>query len=119
MSITGTVLENVCKFLLQKNIRIEAKDKLFKQGKVILFYQKNFYITLVMDTQKKKNEKIEIPIPFDIEFHQKDHLVYFDYRIKTLAKFAPEIETNLIVYPKKNSKNKFWNSIILIDASYE
>lgn len=117
MSINGTQLENACKFLLQKNIRIETKNKIYKQGKLILFYQKNFYITFVMHTQKKKNEKVEIPIPFDVEFHPKDNLIYFDYRIKTLAKYAPEIETNLILYPKKNSTNKFWNSIMLIDAN--
>lgn len=117
MNISGTPLENACKFLLQKNIRIESKNKIFKQGKLILFYQKNFYLTLVMQTQKKKDEKIELPIPFDVEFYKKDNLVYFDYRIKTLAKYAPEIETNLIIYPKKNSTNKFWNSIILIDAN--
>jgi hypothetical protein len=117
MSISGTELENACKFLLQKNIRIEAKNKLFKQGKLILFYQKNFYITFVMNTPKKKDEKVEIPIPFGFELHKKDNLIYFDYRIKTLAKYAPDIETNLIIYPKKSSTNKFWNSILLIDAN--
>jgi hypothetical protein len=117
MSISGTALENACKFLLQKNLRLEVKNKLFKQGKLILFYQKNFYITFVMNTLKKKDEKVELPIPFGFELHQKDNLIYFDYRIQTLAKYAPDIETNLIIYPKKSSTNKFWNSILLIDAN--
>jgi hypothetical protein len=117
MSIYGTTIEDACKFLLQKDITINIKNKTYKEGKLILFYQKNFYITFVMDTEKKSKEKIEIPIPYDIEMHKDDNLIYFDYRIKTLSKYAPEIETNLIVYPKKISGNKFWDSILFISIN--
>jgi hypothetical protein len=117
MSIYGTNIEKACKFFLQKDITIDIKNKKYKQGKLLLFYQRNFYLTFVMDTEKKSKEKIEIPIPYDVEMHEEDNLVYFDYRIKTLAKHAPEIETNLIVYPKKISGNKFWDSILLISAN--
>lgn len=117
MTIQGTDIEKACKFLLQKDIVIEVKNKVYKQGKVVLFYQKNFYITLVMNTIKKEKEKVELPIPYDVEVHENEELIYFDYRIKTLSKHAPEIETNLLIYPKKISGNKFWDSILLIDAS--
>jgi hypothetical protein len=117
MTIYGTNLEKACKYLLQKDITIDIKNKTYKQGKLLLFYQRNFYITFVMDTCKKIKEKIEIPIPYDVEFHEDDNLIYFDYRIKTLSKHAPEIETNLIVYPKKISGNKFWDSILLISVN--
>lgn len=117
MSIYGTDVEKACKFLLQKDITIDIKNKTYKQGKLILFYQRNFYLTFVMDTAKKAKEKIEIPIPYGIEMYEDESLVYFDYRIKTLAKHAPEIETNLIVYPKKISGNKFWDSILLISTN--
>ena len=117
MTIYGTETERACKFFLQKDITIDIKNKRYKEGKLLLFYQRNFYLTFVMDTEKKTKEKIEIPIPYGIEMHEEDDLVYFDYRIKTLAKHAPEIETNLIVYPKKISGNKFWDSILLISAN--
>jgi hypothetical protein len=117
MTIQGTDIEKACKFLLQKEIVIELKNKTHKQGKVVLFYQKNFYITLVMNTPKKDKEKVELPIPYGVEFYEDEDLIYFDYRIKTLSKHAPEIETNLLVYPKKISGNKFWDSILLINAS--
>jgi hypothetical protein len=119
MTIHGTNIEKACKFLLQKNIVMEVKNKVYKQGKIILFYQKNFYITFVMETAKKKNEKVEIPVPYDVEIHENENLIYFDYRIKTLAKHAPEIEANLLVYPKKISGNRFWDSILSIDANKE
>lgn len=117
MTIYGTNIEKACKFLLQKQISIDIKDKVYKQGRLLLFYQRNFYLTFVMDTAKKPKEKVEIPIPFNIEIHEDENLIYFDYRIKTLAKHAPEIETNLLIYPKKISGNKFWDSILLINAN--
>ena len=119
MTIHGTDIEKACKYLLQKDIILDIKNKTYKQGKLILFYQRNFYITFVMDTVKKQKEKIEIPIPYGVEIHEEENLVYFDYRIKTLSKHAPEIETNLIVYPKKIAGNKFWDSILLINSSNE
>ena len=117
MTIYGTDLEKACKFLLQKEITLELNNKVYKKGKLLLFYQKNFYITFVMDTAKKLKDKIEIPIPYDIEMYEDENLLYFDYRIKSLSKYAPQIETNLIVYPKKITGNKFWNSILSINAN--
>jgi hypothetical protein len=117
MNIQGTKIEQTCKFLLQKNLTLELNKKIHKQGKLILFYQKNFYLTFVMDTAKKAREKIEIPIPFEIETHEDEDLVYFDYRIKTLAKHAPEIINHLVVYPAKVAGNKFWDTILTISAS--
>ena len=116
MTIYGTSIEKACKFLLQKQLTLELSKKTYKQGKMILFYQKNFYLTFIMDTEKKPKEKIEIPIPFDIEIHEEDDLVYFDYRIKTLSKHAPGIENHLMVYPSKVAGNKFWDTILTINA---
>ena len=116
MSISGTELEKCCKFLLQKNITFELGNKNYKQGKLLIFQQKNFYLTFILDSVKKKNEKVEIPIPFDIEPHYDEGLIYFDYRLKTLSKFSPEIETYLLFYPTKVSGNKFWDTILTLHA---
>jgi hypothetical protein len=117
MSITGTELEKVCKYLLQKDISLEINNKIIKKGKLIIFYQKNFYLTFIINNDKKSNIKVEIPIPFNVECHLDDNLIYFDYRIKTLSKQAPEIESNLLVYPQKLTGNKFWNNIMTIYAN--
>lgn len=116
MSINGTLLETCCKALLQKNITLELRNKTYKQGKLLIFQQKNFYLTFILETLKSKNEKVEIPIPFDVENHMDDGLVYFDYRIKTLSKFCPEIETNLLIFPNKSKSNKFLDTILTINA---
>ena len=116
MNITKTPIEEACMFLLQKTLTLELNNKTYKEGKLILFYQKNFYLTFIMDTVKKKREKVEIPIPFGVEMHEDDNLVYFDYRFKTLTKHDPELETYLRLYSSKRNSNKFWDTILTIDA---
>jgi len=117
MSITGTNLEKICKLLLQKEVSFEINNKVFKRGKIIIFHQKNFYITFILSNDKKINDKIEIPIPYDVESHIDENLFFFDYRIKTLSKQSPEIEPNLLFYPQKITGNKFWDNILTIHAS--
>ena len=115
MNIAGTLIEESCKHLLQKRITLEIGPKTYKQGQLILFYQKNFYIVFIMNTARKEKEKIEIPIPYGVEIHEDDGLIYYDYRIKTLSKHAPQIENYLRVYPTKTSNVKFWDTILTID----
>lgn len=117
MNINGTSLEEACKFLLQKKISFEINNKTFKQGKLLLFYQKNFYLMFILNSTKKERDKIEIPIPYDVETYEDDGLVYFDYRIKSLAKLAPEMENYLKVYSTKTNTNKFWDSILTINVN--
>jgi len=102
---------------LQKKASFEINNKNIKEGKILLFYQKNFYLTLILDTAKKNNEKFEIPIPYGVEIHPEDNLIFFDYRIKTLSKNSPETEGFIKKVFSKKSSNKFWNTILTIDCN--
>jgi hypothetical protein len=117
MNILHTPLEEACKFLLQKNISFEVNNKVFKSGKLILFYQKNFFIMFIIQTNKKERDKIEIPIPYEIESHNDEGLLYFDYRIKTLSRLAPEMENYLKIYPTKFNCSKYWDNILTIKSN--
>ena len=114
MNISDTDIEQACKFLLQKNVSFEFNNKTYKKGKVLLFAQKNFYITFIVSTDKKERDKIEIPIPYGVEIHEDDDLVYFDYRLKTLTKYSPHLENSLKALASKTNGNRFWNSILSI-----
>jgi hypothetical protein len=116
MNITDTDIEQACKFLLQKNLTLEFNDKVLKRGKLLLFFQKNFYITFLLNNDKKERDKIELPLPYNVEVHEEDELVYFDYRVKTLCKYSPDLENLLKVYASKTNGNKFWNSILTISS---
>jgi hypothetical protein len=117
MNISSSQLEDVCKSLLQRTVSFTVKNKIIKKGKIELFTQRNFHIVFHLLTNKNKKEKLEIPIPFSIEEHLDDGLLFFDYRIKSLSKYFPEAESDLVKLLEKNkSKNtKFTNNILLIE----
>jgi hypothetical protein len=64
-----------------------------------------------------ETEKFEIPVPYGVEPHFNEGLMYFDYRIKTLAHNNPDIENYLKIYTRKSGKNKFWDSILTITTN--
>lgn len=116
MIINGTHIEDSCKSLLQKDISFEIRNKTIKKGKIVLFFQRNFHIVFILDTDKTKRDKIEIPIPFKIEHHEEDNLVYFDYRVSTFSKMYPECEPYLTLYKPKVAKSKFYDTILVLSG---
>lgn len=121
MNIAGTDLEKICKFLLQKHISLEFKNKTYKSGRLVLFHQKNYFLVMVLDKGDNMSniDKVEIPIPFGIELHKEDDLLYFDYRLRTLAKDMPQIEPMMRLYQTKTASNKFWDSILTISINHD
>jgi ABC-type uncharacterized transport system substrate-binding protein len=117
MTFNNTVVEEVLKNLLQKKVSFEIDKKIFKTGRIILFSQHYFFISFIMNTAKKKQEKTEIPIPFNIEIHKDDNLIYFDYRLSTLAFNNKSALTFLQDIPAQ--KNKFLNKILTINIHNE
>ena len=117
MTFNNTVVEEVLKNLLQKKVSFEIDKKIFKTGRIILFSQHYFFISFIMNTAKKKQEKTEIPIPFNIEIHKDDNLIYFDYRLSTLAFNNKNALTILQDIPAQ--KNKFLNKILTINIHNE
>jgi hypothetical protein len=116
MLINDTYIEKNCNKLLQKTISFEIKNKIIKKGKVILFYQRNFFIVFVLETDKKNKEKLEIPIPYNIEYHDDDDLMYFDYRIKTLKKHLFDVDPYFTIFNPKVAKSKFFDIILTING---
>ena len=114
MLINGTHIEDSCKSFLQRELTFEIKNKTLKKGKVVLFFQRNFHIVFILDNEKDKRDKIELPIPFQIEHHDSDNLVYFDYRFSTFSKMYPECQPYLSLYKPKLAKSKFYDSILTI-----
>ena len=118
MLINGTNIEESCKSFLQKDIQFEMKNKIIKKGKIILYFQRNFHIIFILDNEKEKRDKLEVPIPFGIEHHNSDGLVYFDYRISTFSKMYPECQPFLTLYKPKVIKNRFYDSVLVVNERY-
>ena len=116
MIIENTDLEKIFTSLLQKNLTIEIEGKIIKTGKLILFNQKYFFVVLLIyNKEKKKQEKIDIPIPFSIK--KEKNKIIFDYKINTLAKNNKDLLQ--LIQSVKVVKNKFYNKILTLHFNNE
>lgn len=93
--------EEILMNFLQKPLKFVLNSKTIKKGKLILFRKIHYSIQISIINEKQIKENFEIPIPFSIESHIEDNLVYFDYRLQSL-----KIE-NMPNYIKKPSSNYF------------
>jgi hypothetical protein len=92
---------------LQKLVYFNISSKTVKKGKLLLFRRIHYHIQIALSTDKNKRENFEIPIPFNVENHGADGLLYFDYRLNSL-----NVE-NLPYISSKVSSNYF-NKILEI-----
>jgi hypothetical protein len=69
---------------LQKNVCFFINNKAIKRGKLLLFRRYHYFIQLALMTEKGARENMDIPIPFNVESHLEDGVLYFDYRLKSL-----------------------------------
>lgn len=79
--IPGEVFLTSC---LQKNVSFSINNKVLKRGRLLLFRRFHYFIQISLLSEKGIRENFDIPIPFKIEAHQDEGLLYFDYRLKSL-----------------------------------
>lgn len=113
MTINDTEIEYALKELLQKNLKLAINNKQYRKGKLLLFKQNNYHIELTVKKNDTDMKRFEIPIPFAIEKWEDDGLVYFDYRLKTLAK-KDEVVYEMLKNLPVEGNNKFYNKILEI-----
>jgi len=116
MYIENSIIEDVLKKILQQNISIILGDKVLKKGKLVLFKQVHYCLELSLKNKDNNIKKIELPIPFNVENWEDDNLIYFDYRLSTLAKTKPQLQ-QLIQKLAVNKPHKFYNQILEIEIN--
>ena len=100
--------------ILQKNVTISCNNKIFRQGKVLLVSQKDFYITLTLKI-KGLTKKYDIPYPFKVI--KTKNLITFDYTIDTLCRDNLNKIDLVDQIVKRFNPIKFFNNNILIELS--
>jgi len=95
-------LEKALNKYLQQKITLSIHGKVFKNGKLVLFSIKDFYLNFTFSIQNVK-KIYEIPYPF--YFSSKEGKIILDY---TLSKFHHNIKEIIdysrLVHPKKPTK---------------
>lgn len=69
---------------LQKNVTFSINNKTLKRGRLLLFKRFHYFIQISLLSEKGARENFDVPIPFKIEAHADEGLLYFDYRLKSL-----------------------------------
>lgn len=116
MTIDETIIDEVLRSLLQKNVKLHFKNKVFKQGKFLLYKQNNYHLVFTLQNSKKGNIKFEVPIPYNIETWSDESTVYFDYRLIALAKKKDGLLNELQSIKTANKESKFYDSIMEIQV---
>ena len=113
MTIVDTDIEKTLIDLLQKDIKLTINNKQYRRGKLLLFKQNNYHIEFTVQKNDTDIKRFEIPIPFAVEDWTNDGLVYFDYRLSTLANKNKAVY-DMLKKLKPEGKNKFYDKILEI-----
>jgi hypothetical protein len=109
--------DNTLKILLQDHIEIKSINtgKIIRRGVLQLYSIKDFYITLILKTQKGDTKNYHIPHPYMFEFIDNDTTkdLMLDYRLSIIHNDKQHIEDMLEDIGE--SRSPFYNNIIAIN----
>jgi hypothetical protein len=105
-------LEKDITSIFQKNLKFRINNKVLKEGKLILFSFKEFYLHFKLCIGTNTFKYLEVPYPFNYQI-ENDKIV-FDYTNRSLTKNNLEIET-LIKLLKKQKLSKFYDNKLIIE----
>lgn len=106
-------VEPCLKNLLQRDIRFEVNGKIIREGKLVLYNIKDFYLSFTLRTEKHPSKIYEIPCPYYIDSNGNDLLL--DYKNQNIYKSDQKLML-LINSLHKNSgkKSKLFDNVLLI-----
>ena len=107
-------LQQCMKTVLQRDIKLVINSKVLREGKLILFNLKDYYIecTFIMKTGQQKI--YEIPVPFDIIIDENK--IHFDYSIQHATKNNLDNSVTVkMLALQSGKKSKFYDNVLTIE----
>ena len=102
------------KTLLQRDIKLTINNKILREGRLILFNLRDYYIECTLINKNDQQKVYEIPVPFNIDIQSKH--ILFDYGIKQIAKNDVEnIVTIKMLASNIGKKSKFYDNTLTIE----
>ena len=114
----NTHLEDNIKQFLQKYVRFTINKKVLREGRLVLYNVKDFYITFIINTNKGQTKTYEVPVPYHNSV-QGPSLI-FDYSIQHITR--DNSKTLFLINQisgKVGKKSKFFDSILTIAPPLE
>jgi hypothetical protein len=107
-------LQESLKILLQRDIKLTINNKILREGRLILFNLKDYYIECTMINKNDQQKVYEIPVPFNIDINPNN--IVYSYNIDRASKHNLE---NLVAVKMLASnvgkKSKFYDNTLIIE----
>jgi len=98
---------------LQKKIVFICDNKQYREGKLLLFSVKDFYLNFTISCERKERKIFEIPFPF--AFRSKKNHLELDFHLSNLSKGMHNISSSLKTLPIPRRK-KYYNINVVLSA---
>jgi len=103
--LTNEIFENAFGKNFQRHLKIILNDKIIREGKLLLFAPKDFYLLFTLEINEK-HKVIEIPVPF--RYKVKKDIIYLSYVLEDLTDdLGVKIKT---LNYHKEYKSKYFNN---------
>ncbi len=107
-------LDSHLKNLLQRNISFSINNKTIREGLLVLFHVKDFYISFILKTPKYPSKTYEIPVPYAI--HQRPAGYIFDYSNRYIHKNNQQLSLLInAIHKNTGKKSKFLDNTLTIN----
>lgn len=106
-------LEKDMSSIFQKHLKFKINNKILKEGKLILFSFKEFYLHFKLHISNNSFKYVEIPYPFNYRIEHNS--IYFDYTNKSFSKNNSEVDF-LIKLLKRHKHSKFYDNTLIIEV---
>lgn len=122
ISVPNTILdekieENFFSRHLQTSLSFYLGKRVVREGRLIIFKRNHYFFQMTILNEKNEKEYFDIPLPFKAEYHPEENLLYFDYRIKTLASGDEILENDLLQQKTKLAPSQYFNRILEIQPT--
>ena len=107
-------IEHEIKDLFQKNLTFTLNRKILKEGKLILFSFKEFYLHFKLMVKPNVYKYVEVPYPFS--YSKEPGKIIFDYSNSKFTRNKTEADF-IIKLIKKHKHSKFYDNILMIHYS--
>jgi hypothetical protein len=108
------VTDNLFSDFLLKKIRINHNNKTLREGKLLLFSIKDFYLHFTLDVDGAIKH-FELPYPFEV-IKINDSFFLLDFTLSAFRAEFDDIERKIKNIGEKK-KSRYYNSIIQLVAS--
>jgi hypothetical protein len=79
MKHSDIYIEDQLKDTLQRDVQFIVNGKALREGKLIMYNMKDFYVSFVLITKKEQTKTYDIPLPYRVIIEPTG--ITFDYRL--------------------------------------